>query len=78
MLDETLTAIKDRDDIVRIFGDRYANFDAIAFKIWANSPMQRESFNSGIRFYDKFKNILGEYFVGLNPDKKVFNSFKQR
>ena len=74
MLDETLTAIKDRDDIVRIFGDRYANFDAIAFKIWANSPMQRESLNSGIRFYDKFKNILGEYFVGLNPDKKVFNS----
>jgi len=74
MIDETLTAIKDRDDIVKIFGDRYANFDGIAFKIWANSPMQRESLNSGIRFYDKFKNILGEYFVGLNPDKKVFNS----
>ncbi len=73
MLDETLTAIKDRDDIAKIFGDRYANYDAIAFKIWASSPMQRESLNSGVRFYDKSKNILGEYFVGLNPDKKVFN-----
>ncbi|HEX9252649.1 MAG TPA: HAMP domain-containing protein, partial [Ignavibacteriaceae bacterium] len=73
MLNETLTAIKGRDDIVRIFGDRYANFDAIAFKIWANSPMQRESLNSGIRFYDKYKNVLGEYIIGLNPDKKVFD-----
>ena len=73
MLDETLTALKDRDDIVKIFGDRYANYDALAFKIWGSSPMQRESLNSGIRFYDKSKNILGEYSVGLNPDKKVFD-----
>jgi signal transduction histidine kinase len=73
MLEETLSSIKDRHDIVRIFGDRYANYDAIAFKIWGSSPMQRESLNSGIRFYDKNKNILGEYLVGLNPDKKVFD-----
>jgi signal transduction histidine kinase len=73
MLEETLTSIKDRNDIVTIFGDRYANFDALAFKIWGNSPMQRESLNSGIRFYDRFKNVIGEYIVGLNPDKKIFN-----
>jgi nitrogen fixation/metabolism regulation signal transduction histidine kinase len=73
MLEETLSSIKDRDDIVKIFGDRYANYDAIAFKIWGSSPMQRESLNSGIRFYDKNKNILGDYLVGLNPDKKVFD-----
>jgi signal transduction histidine kinase len=73
MLDETLTALKDRQDIVKIFGDRYANYDALAFKIWGSSPMQRESLNSGIRFYDKSKNILGEYSIGLNPDKRVFD-----
>ncbi|MBK7630537.1 MAG: HAMP domain-containing protein [Ignavibacteriales bacterium] len=73
MLDETLRDIKNNNDIFRIFGDRYANYDALAFKIWANSAMQRESLNSGIRFYDKNKNILGEYYVGLNPDKKVFD-----
>ncbi|HCY76939.1 MAG TPA: hypothetical protein DHV28_13545 [Ignavibacteriales bacterium] len=73
MLDETLRDVKSRNDIVKIFGDRYANFDAMAFKIWAGSPMQRESLNSGIRFYDRFKNVIGEYFVGLNPDKKIFN-----
>ena len=73
MLDETLTGIKDRNDIIKIFGDRYANYDALAFKIWGSSPMQRESLNSGIRFYDRYKNILGEYFVGLNPNKKIFD-----
>jgi len=72
MLDETLRDIKSRDDIVKIFGDRYANYDALAFKIWGSSPMQRESLNSGIRFFDRFKNILGEYSVGLNPDFEVF------
>lgn len=73
MLNETLSDIKDRTDIVKIFGDRYANYDALAFKIWGDSPMQRESLNSGIRFYDRFQNVIGEYFVGLNPDKKIFN-----
>ena len=62
MLDETLRDIKNREDVVRIFGDHYANYDALAFKIWASSSMQRESFNSGVRFYDKNKNILGEFF----------------
>jgi len=73
MLDETLRDIKERKDILKIFGDRYTNYDALAFKIWGSSPMQRESLNSGIRFYDKDRNVLGEYFVGLNPDKKIFD-----
>lgn len=30
MLNETLSDIKDRTDIVKIFGDRYANYDALA------------------------------------------------
>ena len=58
MLEETLTSIKGRDDIVTIFGDRYANFDAIAFKIWANSPMQRESLNSGLDFMIDLKDVI--------------------
>lgn len=73
MLDETLREVKSSNDITKIFGDRYANYDALAFKIWAGSPMQRESLNSGIRFYDRFKNIIGEYSLGLNPDKKIFD-----
>lgn len=73
MLDETLLDIKSRNEIQKIFGDRYANYDALAFKIWANSSMQRESLNSGIRFYDKYKNVIGDYYVGLNPDKTVFD-----
>jgi two-component system, NtrC family, nitrogen regulation sensor histidine kinase NtrY len=73
MLEETLRDIKNNNDILKIFGDRYGNYDALAFKIWASSTMQRESLNSGIRFFDKNKNILGDYYIGLNPDKKVFD-----
>ena len=72
MVDETLRNLKNQEDIVRAFGDRYTNYDALAFMIWAKSAMQRESFNSGVRFYDKSKNVLGEYFIGLNPDKEIF------
>ena len=72
MLDETLRDLKNQKDIARVFGDRYTNYDALAFMIWGKSAMQRESFNSGIRFYDKYQNVLGEYFVGLNPDREIF------
>jgi len=73
MIEETLRNTKNQNNIVDVFGDKYANYDALAFKIWGKSAMQRESLNSGIRFYDKDKNLLGEYAVGLNPDDEVFN-----
>ncbi len=73
MLEETLRDIKNSSEVLKIFSDNYANYDAFAFKIWTNSAMQRESLNSGIRFFDKNKNLLGGYAIGLDPDKKVFN-----
>ncbi len=72
MIDETLNDLKSSDELPGLFGSRYTNYDALAFTIWGKSTMQRESLNSGIRFYDRFQKVLGEYFVGLNPDKKIF------
>jgi signal transduction histidine kinase len=72
MIDETLRNVKNQEKIVDVFGDKYTNFDALAFKLWSKSAMQRESLNSGLRFYDKDKKVLGEYTVGIDPDDEIF------
>lgn len=72
MIDETLRNVKNEDSINDIFGNKYTNYDALAFKLWCKSPMQRESLNSGIRFYNKSRKIVGQYFLGINPDDEIF------
>lgn len=72
MLEETLRNVNIEQNVTEIFGSKRTNFDALAFILWSKSSMQRESLNSGIRFYDKNKNILGEYLIGINPDNKIF------
>lgn len=76
MIEETLRNAVSQYNIVQNLGNRYENFDALAFIIWANSTMQREGLNSGIRFYDRFQNLLGGYQVGLNPGKEIFKYVK--
>lgn len=70
MLEETLRNIKNDEQITNSFGSRNANYDALAFIIWGKSAMQRESLNSGIRIYDKSKNLLGEFSIGIKPELK--------
>lgn len=70
MLEETLRNIKNDEQIVNSFGSRNTNYDALSFIAWAKSAMQRESLNSGIRIYDKAKNLLGEFSIGLKPELK--------
>jgi signal transduction histidine kinase len=76
MVDETLRDALAQPNIAQRFGDRYENFDALAFILWSRSSMQRESLNSGINFYDRSQNYLGGYQVGLNPGKEIFKNFK--
>lgn len=77
MLDETIRGIKSDKNIISQFGEKFANYDALAFKLWAQSPMQRESLNSGIRFYDNKKQIIGEYLIGIQPDNSIFNNVSE-
>lgn len=76
MLNETLRSARNQENTDQFLGNRYANFDAIAFVLWSKSSMQRESVNSGIRFYDRNQNILGGYQVGLDPGKEIFKYIK--
>ncbi len=76
MIDETLKNALSQYNIVQNLGNRYENFDALAFVIWGNSTMQKEALNSGIRFYDRFQNVLGGYQVGLDPGKEIFKYVK--
>lgn len=77
MIEETLRNAPSQYNIIQNLGNRYENFDALAFIIWGNSAMQREALNSGIRFYDRFQNALGGYQVGLNPGKEIFKFVKE-
>ncbi len=76
MIDETLRNALTNRNVLQSFGNRYENFDALAFSIWSKSSMQRESLNSGIRFYDRNQNVLGGFQVGLNPGKEIFKFVK--
>lgn len=77
MLEETLTGLSLNEQVTASFNNRTTNFDALAFIIWSKSGMQRESLNSGIKFYDRYQNFLGGYQVGLEPDKEIFKELKQ-
>lgn len=77
MLDETIRSVKNDKNILSQFGERFSNYDAIAFKLWAKSPMQRESLNSGIQFYNNKKQIIGKYLIGIQPDNSIFNNISK-
>lgn len=76
MLEETLRNATNHRDYLESLGNKYENFDALAFSIWSRSSMQREALNSGVQFFDRYQNLLGGYQVGLNPGKEIFKAVK--
>ncbi len=76
MVEETLRSLSFDEEVTRSFNNRATNFDALAFIAWSKSAMQRESINSGLKFYDRYQNYLGGFQVGLEPDKEIFKELK--
>jgi len=75
MSDETLNkALKD-DELMNSFFRSNINYDAEAFRVWSNSPMQRESISSGIFLYDMDKREIGSFLVDLEKQYNIFNYF---
>ena len=75
MSDETLNkALKD-DELMNSFFRSNINYDAEAFRVWSNSPMQRESISSGIFLYDMDKREIGSFSVDLEKQYNIFNYF---
>ncbi len=70
-LNETLTgAIKDEDSEEFLLHDN-TNFNSIAFIIWSNSSLQRESINSAVMIFDKDMQETGRFGIGIRSDFRL-------
>jgi signal transduction histidine kinase len=78
ILKETLLKGSESEDIISDFYDPNSNFTADAFKIWANSSLQKESLNSSLNIWDKYQNPMGGFYSGIDLGSKlpgVFNNY---
>lgn len=76
LLDEILRNASADEEISSSFNRRFINYDALAFKLWSSSPIQRESFNSIVSLFDRNRNMIGSFNVGLNDDLNPFKYLK--
>lgn len=76
LLDETLRNAFNDEEVRTSFNRRFVNYNALAFKLWSESPVQRESLNSFIALNDRNRNVLGKFQIGLEDDIRVFNHIK--
>ena len=75
LIDETLRNSLKNDEVVESFYKRSTNYDALAFIIWSQSPLQRESKNSSILLFDRNKELLGKFSVGIDEEVDIFEYF---
>ena len=74
LINETLTDINRNEQINEALSNTNINYDAIAFIIWANSSLQKESVNSSIDILNNSGELLGSFSVGLvTPDLDNIN-----
>ena len=74
LINETLSHASQNAQIKKALANINSNYDAVAFIIWANSSLQKESINSSIDILDIKGNLLGAFSVGLEtPDFSKIN-----
>lgn len=76
MLNETIEKALSDDEFRSVFNRKFINYDAVAFKLWSESPIQRESMNSHVIIYDANRNLLGKFIVGMPFDHKKLDFVK--
>ncbi|MFO7525613.1 MAG: ATP-binding protein [Ignavibacteriaceae bacterium] len=76
LIEETLRNAVATDEIRSVFGSRVINYDAAAFRLWSKSSIQKESFNAFIALYDRNRNILGKFNIGLSENLNLFEHIK--
>jgi signal transduction histidine kinase len=64
MLTETLINSSKKENVIEAFLRKRSNYSAIAFKIWSESALQKESINSSISFLDTTQKVLASFKVG--------------
>jgi len=75
LLKETLQNSSENENLISDFYDHNSNFTADAFKLWANSSLQRESLNSSLNIWDKEENHLGGFNSGIDLGPKLPEQF---
>ena len=73
-IEETLkNAVKDKK-FVSSFLKKDTNFDALAFLIWSNSSLQGESLHSSVSIFNRQKEIIGSFSIGINKPELTPNN----
>ncbi len=76
LLNETLKNSAGSPEVIRNFYQYNSNYNAEAFKIWANSSLQHESLNSSVSIWDKDQNKVGEFNAGIELGNNILKQFK--
>ncbi|MDR3628100.1 MAG: ATP-binding protein [Ignavibacteriaceae bacterium] len=75
LLRETLRKTSENEELISDYYDGNSNFTADAFKLWANSSLQKETFNSSLNIWDKDQNHLGGFNSGIDAGAKLPEQF---
>ncbi len=68
-IEETLRGAARDPKFVSSFLKKNINYDAIAFLIWCNSSLQKESLHSSVSLYNRQMELEGSFSIGIdNPE----------
>lgn len=77
IIEETLQNSSTDEKLLGSFSKRNTNYNSEALILWSNSSLQRESISSSIIIYDRSKNQLGKFSVGVNDSFDPLKSLKK-
>ncbi len=66
LVNESLRNAAKKENVITSFNIKSTNFDALAFLIWSESFLQRETLNSSVSIFDRNRHYLGRYSIGLD------------
>ncbi len=75
MVNETLNNTLKNNQVLEAFSMHNIDYNSLAFIIWGGSSLQKESLNSSVAVYDKEKNKLGSFSVGISEDYPIDDLF---
>lgn len=64
-IQETLNAAANNQSVKNYFLQKEVNYNAVAFLIWSNSSLQRESLHSSVSLYNRDKELVGSFSMGI-------------
>lgn len=71
LMNETLKGAVDNQRVRNSFYMLNTNYNSLAFIIWSNSSLQRESMNSAVMVYNKDMQEIGRFGIGIRSDFKM-------